>query len=41
MQKLRIEIMNLSYHHLCPVDMSVYTIVVDRGLALLVLLVLL
>jgi hypothetical protein len=41
MQKLRIEIMNLSYHHLRPADMSVCTIVVDRGLALLVLLVLL
>jgi hypothetical protein len=41
MQKLRIEIMSLSYHHMCLANVPVYTIAVHRGLALPILLVLL
>jgi hypothetical protein len=35
-QKLRIEIMSLSYHPLRLVDVSVHAVAVHRGLALLV-----
>jgi hypothetical protein len=40
-QKLRIKFLSLSYHPQRLVDMSVHTIAVHQGLALLVLLVLL
>jgi hypothetical protein len=40
-QKLRIEIMSLSYHPLHLVDVSIRVVAVHRGLALLVLPVLL
>jgi signal transduction histidine kinase len=36
MQKLRIKIMSLSYHPLCLADVSIDTIAVHQGLALLV-----
>jgi hypothetical protein len=41
MQKLRIEIMSLSYHPLHLVNVSVHAIVVHRGLTRLILPVLL
>jgi hypothetical protein len=41
MQKLRIEIMSLSYHPLRLADVSIRTVTVHQGLALPVILVLL